>query len=427
MDNYAVTPRTIIRRTHIRNAGLMFLLIVILLTFFSKTINSFLMSEVECKNPVSGFLQTEISAKGTVKALNVEKIYVYGNWTVTDVKVGEGAEVAKGDVLATVGTEDVRLDMKAGELEVIRMENALEQYRESFDAGKHQDVIILLSKAVDKAQKELDSAKSLYESGAETQKAVEDAQDRLDSAIRDYRTGLKEFDLTKMDYERTLKEKETELELKKLEYERLTSKMPKDGNIIADADGIVRMAAIEKGSACNNGQVIFELIKKDSPMMVEWSLNPEKADKIKVGDDVAFKINSNGSSSMVSSSIEGTIKEKQYLPASGMYILSSVIRRDMKGIKDGQEVTATVKKISRDYQFIVPNSSITKGNGNDYMFVIKQYSRVLGNVECAVMVKVKVEESDDFNSAVTGPINPDNNIVIFSSKALTDGVQVKLK
>lgn len=422
MNSADAATRLESRKRIIRKAALIFLLIIILLTFFSKTINEFLMAEVDCQSASSGTLQTEIKAKGTIKSMNVEKIFAYGSWDITDVMAKEGIEVAKGDVLATVEVEDIAFNAKTRELEIIKMENALQKYRESFDPDSYKNEINRLSNTVDKAQKDLDQAVALFESGAETRKTVDDAQDSLDNAKNNYEVRLKEFDRLKTDYQRTLKEKELEFQLKQLEYGNVMEKMPQDGNITAPVDGIVKTIGVEKGLTCNAGQTIFEIGRKSSAVSVEWQMNAEKASTLNAGDKVRFKIKS-----LDNSSIEGKVKEKQYSINTGMYRFTSDISVEGSSPEDGSEVEISATKQSANYQYIVPKSSISGQEGKEYVFVVKERDGILGKENYVTMVDVKVEESNDFNSAISGTIDSGDEIVIFSSKALMDGAQVKLR
>lgn len=422
MNDTGAAPDVKLRKKYIRNAGLIFLLTVILLTFFSRTINNLLMPEVEYRKPMSGRLETEIKARGVVKALDTEIIYARGNWTVTEVIAEEGAEVTGGNVLAIVEAGDVKLDLKSKELELIKLENALEQYRGSFDEGASQNELDRLSRATDKAQKELESVRALYESGAETQAAVEQAQEALEIAKQAQETGVKEFARQKEDYARTLKEKESELELKRLEYENFKNKVPEDGKIIAPAGGVIKTAAIEKGATLNEGQVIFELIKKGSPVTVEWMLNAEKADKIIAGDSVIFSPVSDNSFQ-----IKGTIKEKRYSFKDGMYEFISDAGTEGDRLADGQEIAVSIVKRSESFPCVVPNTSIVKQGGESCVFVLNEREGPLGKENYVELVKVRVEDSDDFNSAISGLVDSGDSVVTFSTKALADGIRVKTR
>lgn len=125
--------------------------------------------------------------------------------------------------------------------------------------------------------------------------------------------------------------------------------------------------------------------------------------------------------------MEGTIKEKQYLSETGMYIFQSDIGRGEAKLKDGLEVDVSIIKEGNQYPVIVPNGSITKTDGKDHVFILKTRKGVLGDEYYVEMKSIKVEESDDFRSGISGNVFPEDNIITYSTKALSDGTQVKLR
>lgn len=423
MDNEVVISKTSTRKKMIRNAGLLFLLIIILLTFFSKTINSLLMPEVECERPRGGYLQTDIYASGEVKSRDIQKTFAYGAWNIVEVKVKEGMEVSKGSTLAIIDTDNILLDLNRTELDILKMENDLQQYRENNSSAENQYEEQLALKSVENAQKEYENANNLYLIGAETEKNVTNAAEKLDNAKHAYEVLLNEIRKKESDYKRNLSEKEMELKLKKLELDNAEKKLPQNGSIIAPIDGIIKTVAVNNGYVAGNGQVLFEIIKKDAPLTIEWELNDIKAKALKAGDAVNFETGSGDNKKVVEDKITG----KQYSPKDGMYIFTSDVDADDADLKEGQKVAVNVTQKSAFYKFILKNSSISRQGQQICIFVLKERDGVLGKENYVISVPVKVEESDDLNSAISGYVSADDDIVIFSSKALTDGTQVKLR
>ena len=61
------------------------------------------------------------------------------------------------------------------------------------------------------------------------------------------------------------------------------------------------------------------------------------------------------------------------------------------------------------------------------MFVLKERYGALGKEHYVEAVKISVIEQDDFHSAITGALSPQDKVVSMSTKALEDGAQVKLR
>jgi HlyD family secretion protein len=420
------------RKKIIRNAGLIFVAVVILLTFFSKTINNFLLPEVECVTYAPGNLSKDITSEGEVTALDIETLYSTGNLKITDVMVKEGASVNKGDVLAVVNTEDVLFEIKSMELDLLKMEDDLQRYKDGFqaiDLYSYQEELNQSSKKLDKAKKDVDTEKSLYDSGTEPLKSLNDAEDILDSARTDYAAkqkllAQKEADGKRgeADYQRTCKEKEAGIELKEIELDKKRMSIPEDGKIKSSVAGIVKTVSIEKGSVSNNGQSLFEIIGEETGLSIKWKVDFKAAGDIKENVGVSFS-----SSAPENFSFDGVVNDKKYLSKENMYEFTSEVPKDNDRLVIGQKVKVTIKK-SKAYDMIVPSSSVIKEGVKECMYILKSRSSVLGEENYVAKIEVKVLESDDFNTAISGGgIAPEDKIISLSTKALMDNMQVKLR
>ncbi|MCX8131358.1 MAG: efflux RND transporter periplasmic adaptor subunit [Clostridia bacterium] len=432
MENANITTGMKPRKRLIRGFSAIFIIIVIILTFFSKTINNFLLPEVECGSPRSGILQTEIRAKGEVRVESTEKIFAYGDWRVTNVRIKEGSTVKKGEELARVEVGDVKLDVKRKELDIIKLENELQKYRENFqsvDLETYERKITQAGKDAAKAERELETATTLYESGAESRKSVGEAEEKLEKAKLEYETVQKELENKKdeiirnsNEYQRYINEKEAELQLKNLEFANLQSKLPKDGIIRSPIDGFVKTISTEKGATSSSGQVLFEITGKSSEITIQWKLNANKSKELKEGGRADFELKDDSHFTF-----DGKITEKRYLSNEDMYIFISRVKNDKGNLKDGQEVEVNITKKSREYRLIVPKNSVVKQSGKDAVFVLKERGGALGEEHYVEMIYVRVEETDDFDAAISGVIDTESRVVSYWSKELVDKAQVKLR
>lgn len=555
------------RKRIIRNAALAFLGIVLLLTFFSKTINNMLLPEVECITPWNGYLSYSIRASGEVRAQYTHKIFAQGSWHMVDVLVKEGDSVAAGDVLAIIDTEDIALDIQRKEYEVQKLQDELAQYQATFsgtdlescrnqvanaqaaveDAKAYLDITLALfdedvkakirmaQEARDRAASECEAAyKELQRKKAEAERLedqynrtveekklavtikeremwyfrenqsaalsydqyliqynqmllelkrlendldnyiasyepldvtvyekafnqslntvkeasdnlskvtetyaaeseirlrLNEAQKRYDDAVKQYEESIRT--LEKMEaaakaeqqvYTQTVNEKKAGIQLATLELEQMKKYMPRDGRITAPTDATVRAVNIQKGQACSPQQMLFELIDDNSMLSVQWMLNPEKAELLGIGDDVTFRIR--GEKTGV---LKGKVKKKEFASQNGLYIYSSDIPAGSGAIMEGMAAEIYASRTSSEYELIVPTSSISNQGGIDCVFVLKERNGALGQEYYVEAVQVSVIEQDDFNSAVSGAIGAQDKVISMSTKALTDGAQVRLR
>lgn len=213
------------RKRMVKKAALVFFGIVLLLTFFSKTINNMLLPEVEYVTPRSGYLNFSIRAAGEVRAPFTHKVFAQGNWHVVDVLVKEGDVVMKGDVLAIVDMEDISLEIQKKEFEIRRLRNDLAQYQVTFTGVDLE----ACEQQVEKAREEAEAAREnldiiLAQFEDDVQKVIKEAQEARDRAIKESEAAYKEWQDQKAEaekleaqYNRTVEEKKMAISLKRRE------------------------------------------------------------------------------------------------------------------------------------------------------------------------------------------------------------------
>lgn len=94
------------RREWIKNAAIVFLVILLVLTFFSGTIQNHSLPEVAVQYAQSGTVSTGVRVSGTVTASQSYNVTVSETRTVRAVYVRNGDEVKAGDVLLELEDED---------------------------------------------------------------------------------------------------------------------------------------------------------------------------------------------------------------------------------------------------------------------------------------------------------------------------------
>lgn len=101
-DKDKYTPNK--KRDIIKNVLIIFLAVLLVLTFFSNTIMNKSLAEISTERASSGKLTERLRGSGMVESNQSYGVTIEGNKVVDTVKVKTGKEVEKGDVLFTVGT-----------------------------------------------------------------------------------------------------------------------------------------------------------------------------------------------------------------------------------------------------------------------------------------------------------------------------------
>ena len=184
------------RRKITGKAAVIFLAVMLILTFFSNTINNFTLPKVAYETPASGALIKEVTGTGNIEANTVRDLYVRSSMKVTGVMVKAGDTVKKGQTLLTLDTTDIGNQLKDERDRYAQKKLSLEKLIETGEKLKEAGspgYLLDLDEAVqtarqneDKAQKNYDSKKSLYEIGALTANDVTDAKSSLENAKIDY-------------------------------------------------------------------------------------------------------------------------------------------------------------------------------------------------------------------------------------------------
>ena len=94
------------RKDKIKNITIIFLLIMLILTFFSNTIMNYSLVEVSTEQVTSGSITSKVRGSGSVEASESYSVTIDETRKIASVNVKKGAEVSTGDVLFTLEDSD---------------------------------------------------------------------------------------------------------------------------------------------------------------------------------------------------------------------------------------------------------------------------------------------------------------------------------
>ncbi|MCR5600305.1 MAG: RND transporter [Ruminococcus sp.] len=111
------------KRDIIKNVIIIFLVIMLVLTFFSNTIMNKSLPEITTETISSGKLTECIRDRGVVESNQSYEVMVDGNKVIEKIHIKTGSEVKKGDVLFTVkNVSDDKLDEEEAALDAAKLE-----------------------------------------------------------------------------------------------------------------------------------------------------------------------------------------------------------------------------------------------------------------------------------------------------------------
>ena len=153
------------KRDWVKNAIIIFLAVLLVLTFFSNTIMNYSLPEVAAQYPQSTTLTTKIRGSGTVESAQSYNVTVQETRTVAAVNVKKGDTIAAGDTLLTLdATESQELQDARTNLATVKLDYEKLKLPKNEDGAAAQAASLSQAQAaVTKAESDLATAQK-YES-----------------------------------------------------------------------------------------------------------------------------------------------------------------------------------------------------------------------------------------------------------------------
>lgn len=153
------------KRDWVKNAIIIFLAVLLVLTFFSNTIMNYSLPEVAAQYPQSTTLTTKIRGSGTVESAQSYNVTVQETRTVAAVNVKKGDTIAAGDTLLTLdATESQELQDARTNLATVKLDYEKLKLPKNEDGAAAQAASLAQAQAaVSKAETDLANAQK-YES-----------------------------------------------------------------------------------------------------------------------------------------------------------------------------------------------------------------------------------------------------------------------
>lgn len=126
------------RREWVKNAAIIFLAVLLVLTFFSRTIQNYSLPEVAAQYAQSGTITAKIRGTGVVESGDPYEVNIQQTRKVASVAVRVGDKVQQGDVLVYLeDAESTELEAALGELDAAKevLRDARDKYNEALLTG----------------------------------------------------------------------------------------------------------------------------------------------------------------------------------------------------------------------------------------------------------------------------------------------------
>ncbi len=446
--------RSAAKKDWIKNFAILFLSVMLVLTFFSNTIMNYSLPQVATQFVQQGNITPKVRGSGIAEVEDPYSVKAPGDRVIGAVNVRVGDEVRKDDVI---------FELQDSESEALKeAKKELEDEKSSFQKALFSGN--LTNEAVerirngeylteDEMQERLDSANSDYndalyedtEAGLDVERlsgstntstlgdeesaeeAAKAAQKLADAQAYKAET---EAELSRATQNRddTVKNIQAELELKEIQKKideaaakiETLEKAEKSATVKAPIDGKIVAVNYNAGDSTSSDTVGAVIQPQGKGMTVSFTCTKEQAQMLKVGMEAKPQ------NEWAYSEFKATLTSITADPSDSAG--SKILKFEVKSpdVEAGDNVQLSVGENTKAYDLTVPNNAVREDNNGKFILIISNKESPLGNRYIATRVDIQVLDSDDLLTAISGSLSGYEYVITTTTKPVSAGMQVRL-
>ena len=477
------------RREWVKNVAIVFLSVMLILTFFSNTIMNYSLPEVATQYVQSDNITAKVRCDGIVECGSLYNVKVSESRKVTLINVRVGDKVQIGDVLCSLdemesdeiamaeeelktAKEAYEMALLTGDLSVSQMQNAgktqsMETYRKQLIAAQMK--VDEAKDAVNAYKPTYDAVKKGYENA---KKELDDANNKLNTiqSWMDYQLTIttgnasalqKQYDEAKqiaINAQNVCNTRESEFSQAEAQMQQLQEKVTEKESYVTELAGNI-------GTELSLGNLYDAVVQaqKKVDKLKEKSMGTEiTADiagtimqvNVTSGENTSpdtpvFVIQPEGKGFTLSANVPMerakniSVGDPAELVNAWWYNdvkatvasikpnpqdrTTRIVTFNLEGeLVEGQSLSLQVGQKSAYYDLVVPNSSIREDNNGKFVLVVEPKSSPLGTRYYAVRYDVEVLASDDTKTAISAALNGYEYVITTATKPVEAGKLVRL-
>ena len=437
------------RKDKIKNIAIIFLSIMLVLTFFSNSIMNYSLVEVSTQYVYGGSITTKVRGSGTVEAAEGVSVEADSGRKIETINVKTGAEVEEGDVLFTLGAGDsdaLSAAKDAYESARTEYEKAIltagitVEERKVIESGKlgslsdRQNSVVAAQAAIEELQKQYDEMTE----DIEAKKAERDTAQAagVTAKVADINYYLGEISWKYEEVKKQLDEAKesgglTDKYIQQItlseQYKNLCELSQKvtelegkgtGSEVKAPMAGTITQINYYAGQTIKEDNVVMTMSPENEAFTLQFTVSAAQARRIKAGDPAEVMYNWYGND--VTARVQSVRKDP-------MNKESYVVICEMSGdVSVGDNYTLSIGQQSSNYDYIVPTSCIREDSNGKFILIVEAKSTPLGNRYYARRRDVEVITSDDSQSAIAGALEGYEYVITTTTKPVEENQQVRL-
>lgn len=402
-----------------KTIGGVFLALILLLTFFSKTIYTYHLPEVTAVKPANGKLSKVETGYGTVKWAEGNSIYIPAQGVVDTIYVNEGEYVEAGQVLFSMKYDREENDWKLLEIEntIKRLELEQLDIENRIESAKSPDAEALKAQqSLTEAKKYLEAANALYEIGSVSAQELNETRNEVNYLTLKLKNLTKEKAENAISLQHELDQKKLELEnqnILKGPYNKLQEIHRENTVMTAPEGGMVISFPIAKGEKVQK-DTLAATLGTGNEYYLECPVSLEN-NYIITGDTCTL--------SNPSHQVKGTVSS--ILPTEQEKIVK--IRFTADNVTAGETFEVLFQKESETTYILVPNAAVCQDNDGYYLKQIKRREGMMGKEYYLDRIDIYIGDSDSKHTVVVQGVTFFEPVLLFSDKTAVTGDVVLLK
>lgn len=361
-----------LRKVIIRFAFI-FLLIILLLTFFSRSINQMLLPQVTTYVPSDKIVSNSTMFSGSIIYENTTKAYPEFACFIDAILIEEGEDVIVGQPIAHLRDSDVASIKAQYEVDILSLENSIQSSKDQ-----------IASRYTNKTQ---------------------------DAALQ------RQIDILNI-----------QLEEKQKEQERFLYLVDEDNNLLSTVEGTVLTLYITDRSYCNETTAIFEYINEGSYPVIRWEMPADKAslydESSRVFIEYKYMEQSDEGSVSKSSSTNSSIDSKTYNYENNSYIYTVVVK--IFKLEKAYKLDITLSNRAATLKNAVPKNAVVKDTENTGYLYLLQKDEDTGKYY-ANEVHISISGDTGAYYGTDYDFQKNEQIILSSTKPLSDNAEVRLR
>ena len=379
---------------------------------------------VETSVVEKGEIKQYIEDTAVVQSNKKQTAYIEGAGKINSIKVNVGDSVKKGDVLLTMDKDDLELKLKDANSKI----EAAKAQLASTDSSNYVNKIEIAQAAVDVAKvnyesisRDLNNAKTLFESGAISQQELNKAEDAYKNAEATFKSANFQLEDVKDGVPDYVKDGYIAgIEQAIILRDSIMREIEKQ-QVLASIDGIIIEKLVDENSIGVVGTAAF-LIGDIKSLELEGNILSDDIYKVQIGDEVEVSGKAIGDSTVKGKVVKIAPEAKSITSSLGVnqkrVKVTIEISDDANLLKLGYDLDIKIITETKSDTLVVPDSSVFDYKGNSCVFIVDSGKAVIRQIKKGIESEKTIEVVEGLNEGDIIILKPDNNI--------TEGMKIKL-